>query len=139
MVRLDNRLEKIKENFVDYGSYFVINKGRQYGKTTTRRALEEYLKEYYIILSLDFQQLGIEDFADAATFAKAFAEVVLQTFDIMGISSEEEFLQPLIELTKKTEERNLKALFFALSKMCAKALRPMVLMIDEVDSASNKR
>lgn len=26
MVRLDNRLEKIKEDFVDYGSYFVINR-----------------------------------------------------------------------------------------------------------------
>lgn len=32
MVRLDDRLKKIKQNFVDYGSYFVINRGRQYGK-----------------------------------------------------------------------------------------------------------
>ena len=32
MVRLDDRLKKIKQNFVDYGSYFFINRGRQYGK-----------------------------------------------------------------------------------------------------------
>ena len=60
MVQLDNRLEKIKEDFVDYGSYFVINRGRQYGKTTTLRALKQYLKGEYIVVSLDFQELGTE-------------------------------------------------------------------------------
>ena len=139
MVRLDSRLEKIKENFVDYGSYLVINRGRQYGKTTTLRALEEYLKEDYIVLSLDFQQMGTEEFADTETFVKAFTKVVLWTFDIMGIHCEEAFLQPLTALTKKTEDRNLKELFFGLSKMCAKAKKPIVLMIDEVDSASNNQ
>lgn len=34
MVRLDERLKKIKGDYVDYGSYFVINRGCQYGKTT---------------------------------------------------------------------------------------------------------
>ena len=113
MVRLDSRLEKIKENFVDYGSYLVINRGRQYGKTTTLRALEEYLKDDYIVLSLDFQQMGTEEFADTETFVKAFTKVVLWTFDIMGNHGEKAFLQPLTALTKKTEDRNLKELFLA--------------------------
>ncbi len=39
MVRLEERLEKIKTLYVDRGKYFVINRGRQYGKTTTLRAL----------------------------------------------------------------------------------------------------
>ena len=34
MVRLDDRLEKIKEDYVDYGSYFVINRA---GSTERRR------------------------------------------------------------------------------------------------------
>lgn len=29
MVRLDKRMKTIKEDLVDYGSYFVINRGRQ--------------------------------------------------------------------------------------------------------------
>lgn len=33
MVRLDERLDRIKKLFVDRGKYFVINRGRQYGKT----------------------------------------------------------------------------------------------------------
>ena len=65
MVRLDDRLKKIKEDYVDYGKYFVINRGRQYGKTTTLRALRDYLKDEYIVASLDFQGLGTEEFVDA--------------------------------------------------------------------------
>lgn len=41
MVRLDDRLRKIKRLYVDRRKYFVINRGRQYGKTKTLRALEE--------------------------------------------------------------------------------------------------
>jgi hypothetical protein len=33
MVRLDDRLDKIKRLFIDRGKYFIINRGRQYGKT----------------------------------------------------------------------------------------------------------
>lgn len=45
MVRLDDRLDKIKRLFIDRGKYFIINRGRQYRKTTTLCALEDYLKE----------------------------------------------------------------------------------------------
>lgn len=41
MVRLDDRLDKIKRFFIDMGKYFVINRGKQCGKTTTLCALEE--------------------------------------------------------------------------------------------------
>lgn len=70
MVRIDDRLKKIKEEYVDYRNYFVINRGRQYGKTTTLEALRRYLKDDYTVLSLDFQQIGTEDFADASTFVQ---------------------------------------------------------------------
>ena len=39
MVDLTSRLEEIKQ-MIDKGQYFTINKGRQFGKTTTLRALE---------------------------------------------------------------------------------------------------
>ena len=43
MVNLDSRLAEIKK-MIDKGQYFCINRGRQYGKTTTIQALEEYLR-----------------------------------------------------------------------------------------------
>ena len=65
MVRLEDMVDKIKKHYVDRGKYFVINRGRQYGKTTTLRALAEYLKEDYTVLSMDFQALGADSFVDA--------------------------------------------------------------------------
>ena len=76
MVRLDDRLEKIKRLFVDRGKYFIINRGRQYGKTTTLRLLAEFLKDDYVILSMDFQMMSSANFADEQTFVISFMEYV---------------------------------------------------------------
>lgn len=68
MVNLTKRLDIIKTSYVDQRKYFVINKGRQYGKTTTLIALEQYLKTDYFIVSLDFQLMGTEDFSNETVF-----------------------------------------------------------------------
>ena len=102
MVKLDDRLARIKRLLVDREKYFVINRGRQYGKTTTLKALEEYLKDDYIVLSLDFQQLGTEDFADESTFANAFADILIRTFQINGLGDGKEMLNPLSEIDRKS-------------------------------------
>ena len=125
MVRLDDRLKKIKEDYVDYGSYFVINRGRQYGKTTTLAALEEYLKDDYTVLSLDFQQMGTEDFADAATFAHAFAAILIETLEINGLGDREELMAPLAEVMNR-DHNSLKDLFMRLSKIGRASCRERV-------------
>mgnify|MGYP001071828478 CR=1 FL=1 len=138
MVRLDDRLKKIKEDYVDYGSYFVINRGRQYGKTTTLKALAKYLSGDYIVLSLDFQQMGTEDFADAATFAHAFANALIEKLEINGLDDRKELLKPLTEVINR-DSNSLKDLFTRLSRMCRNSTQPIVLIIDEVDSAGNNQ
>lgn len=136
MVKLDDRLKRIKEDYVDYGSYFVINRGRQFGKTTTLKALAEYLKDDYIVLSMDFQRIGTEEFADAETFAYAFAKEFLDAFPAGGTN---DLLKLLEEFADNEINRSLRELFVRLSKICAEADKPIVLMIDEVDSASNNQ
>ena len=74
MVRLDDRLNRIKQSFIDKGKYFVINRGRQYGKTTTLRALAEYLQEDYTVISMDFQMMSSASFADESAFVVSFIE-----------------------------------------------------------------
>lgn len=134
VVRLDDRLKKIREYYVDDGSYFVINKGRQYGKTTTLKALENYLSNEYMVASLDFQQLGTEDFADESTFVRAFTEVLLTALQSSELC-DSKILKEFIEEGNCT----LKDLFVQLSILCKSSSRPIVLMIDEVDSASNNQ
>lgn len=138
MVRLDGRLGQIKRMLVDRKKYFVINRGRQYGKTTTLRALRDYLKADYIVLSLDFQKLGTEDFADAPTFVRAFAEILIEAFEKGGVDGGTAWLEPLARLAE-TDNSSLKRLFVCLSRLCGDSPRPIVLMIDEVDSASNNQ
>ena len=125
MVKLDDRLEMTKNLLINRKKYFVINRGRQYGKTTTLRALEEYLKDDYIVLSLDFQQLGTEDFADEATFAYAFADILLRTFQISGADDSEEMLKPLSGI-KEENGIGLKDLFVRLSEIGRASCRERV-------------
>lgn len=139
MVHLDDRLEKIKRLFVDKGKYFVINRGRQYGKTTTLFALEKYLSSDYLVVFLDFQEFGSAEFQDEYIFSRAFAEVFLETFACMEIENGEETVFPLKALLEKTETFALRELFAQLSKICKNAPKPIVLMIDEVDSAGNNQ
>ncbi|MDE7273584.1 MAG: ATP-binding protein [Lachnospiraceae bacterium] len=134
MVRLEDRLKKITEDYVDEGCYFVINKGRQYGKTTTLEALESYLKENYIVLSLDFQLMGTKDFADEATFARSFRQDIL-----MALEDMDDRVVTLPQTATESAEYGLKELFIDLSSMCKNSPHPIVLMIDEVDSAGNNQ
>lgn len=82
MVRLDDRLKKIRERSVDGGSYFVINRGIQYGKTTTLRALAEYIRKDYAVISLDFQKMSDENFRDERAFTTAFIEQIALVYTI---------------------------------------------------------
>ena len=54
MVDITERLIELKK-MIDAGKYFVINRGRQYGKTTTINELCGYIKDEYYVLSLDFR------------------------------------------------------------------------------------
>ncbi len=135
MVELSNRLSEIKK-MVDAGKYFVINRGRQYGKTTTLNALKSYLIEEYIVLSMDFQFLDAGDFENARTFVKAFARELY--FDKkMHPHMGEETLSEIKNLRKNGSA--LSDLFICLSEWCMESEKPIVLLIDEVDSASNNQ
>lgn len=141
MVDITGRLEKIKE-LVDNGSYFTINRARQYGKTTTLTALADYLKHDYMVVSLDFQMLGNADFSTEIVFSKAFVRYFLRTirnkkkpvdgFDKSGLDK--------LERAARTEEQfSLGRLFELLSDLCDTARMPVVLIVDEVDSAANNQ
>ena len=80
MVRLDERLDRIKRLYVDKGKYFIINRGRQYGKTTTLKALAEYLKDDYIVIAMDFQLMSNANFADEQTFVIKFINYMEDLF-----------------------------------------------------------
>ena len=79
MVDISDRLAEIKK-MIDVGDYFVINRGRQYGKTTTLNALTNYLSDEYYVVSMDFQrQMSAAKFRDEYTFSVAFAKAFISS------------------------------------------------------------
>lgn len=141
MVDITGRLEKIKV-LIDNGDYFTINRARQYGKTTTIDALTEYLKKDYIVISLDFQEIGNEEFENARIFSAAFSEYFLDTIDSDEASLsylDEDVLEELRAASENQQEFTLRKLFVILSKLCKTARKRLILIIDEVDSATNNQ
>ncbi|MBM6752173.1 AAA-like domain-containing protein [Mediterraneibacter glycyrrhizinilyticus] len=136
MVDITDRLEKIKK-MIDAGQYFTINRARQYGKTTTLRALAKYLVQDYIVVSLDFQLLSHNDFAEEGAFVKAFSEAVLRKAGEGDIPAE--IRRNLQELIGESQKATLGGLFEILSVWCRISRKPIVMIIDEVDSASNNQ
>lgn len=134
MVNLDSRLAQIKK-MIDRGQYFCINRGRQYGKTTILEALVEYLKDDYIVVSMDFQFLDAADFEDGKTFVRAFCRELLRHFKKVLYPE----MQTQIKRIWNDGTFTLADLFLVLSEWCENAEKPVVLIIDEVDSASNNQ
>ncbi len=137
MVDISDRLKKIKEDYVDYGSYFVINRGRQYGKTTTLQSLADYLSEDYFVFSLDFQKIPDEKFETGETFSRALISMMCDALQYEEGEEQEKVRGMLSSFTTDNPEMGMDDLFRCLSDMCRKNLRPIVLLIDEVDSAGN--
>ncbi len=139
MVCLDDRLRQIKERYVDKGKYFVINRGRQYGKTTTLMALAGYLQKDYIVISMDFQEFGTEDFKDVSAFTQAFSKVFVELFRDLDAENCDKLIEPMENFIKEKEDKSLREMFNRLSCFCKNAPSPVVLFVDEVDSASNNQ
>jgi hypothetical protein len=123
MVDISEKLSEIKK-LVDNGSYFTINKARQYGKTTTLYALEKVLENEYVVALLSFEGVGEDSYDSESNFCKMFTTLIKEE-----ISDDIEF-EPIdknpinfIELSKY------------ISILCKN--QKFVLLIDEVDNASD--
>lgn len=138
MVNLQSRLQAIRE-MVDKGLYFTVNRARQYGKTTLLTALKDYLKADYQVISLDFQQIESAEYADGATFVHAISREICRILPSLEDVPAEvcDDLQLLTDV--KNEMIRMADLMGCLGRWCRVSERPLVLIIDEADSAANNQ
>ena len=136
MVDISDRVARMRE-MVDGGDYFCINRARQYGKTTVLAALRLALRDKYAVASLDFQALSHESFRTEGTFVRGFCRVMLRAVRT-GIPDD---ARRKIDAFARGDAEGLMLddLFFALSLWCDQSERPVVLIVDEVDSATNNQ
>lgn len=138
MVDLSERIQKIKK-LVDEGKYFTINRARQYGKTTTINALRKSLSDFYCVVSISFEGIGNAGFKTEQSFVKAFCRKIKKELR-NGIVLPESVLDQINDfISRKEEKAELDELFDAFLDWCYESEKEIVLIIDEVDSATNNQ
>lgn len=138
MVDISERVGQIKK-MVDDGAYFTINCARQYGKTTTLNALKQALIEEYDVINLSFEGITSEGFATEMAFVKAFCRLFKKKALLYKMIPEEIKKQIAEYIMRKEEPATLDELFLTLQEWCEVSEKPLVLFIDEVDSAANNQ
>ena len=118
MVNTNKKLKEIVR-LVQLDKYFVINRPRQYGKTTTFNKLEKILKSRYKVLSLDFEMMSSR-FKSEEVFCVAMSEKLSAC-----VGYRVDSVKVLTELAEKISDITDK--------------ESVILMIDEVDKISNNQ
>ncbi|MCS6832205.1 MAG: AAA-like domain-containing protein [Flammeovirgaceae bacterium] len=131
---MDNtaKVQKVLE-LVQAGMYFVINRPRQYGKTTTLFAVEEQLlkSQEYFPIRLNFQGVDDKCHESSGAFAQMFVEECIKYLKYTA-PSYADFLKQ--HVTNVQDINRLSALITDFVHFCPKKL---VLLIDEVDASAN--
>ena len=140
MVDISRRLREIK-TLVDNGDYFVINRARQYGKTTILKNLKTFLENEYLVFSISFEGFTYDVFQSESSFCQRvfkllYTSMVYGNFDQIPKTVIEECRSMFAD--KKTNV-DLWTLSDFISRLCLQTSKPVVLMIDEVDQASNQQ
>ncbi len=131
MVDISNKLLKIKE-FIQKGSYFTINRGRQYGKTTTLNLLDICLIDGgYLPVFISFEGLGDESFVSPKSFCPTFLSLIKRA---LGFTNE---VSGYVDSWENAGVDSFDKLSEHLGNMCRG--KKIVLMIDEVDKTSSNQ
>ncbi|MDR3020614.1 MAG: AAA-like domain-containing protein [Treponema sp.] len=121
--------EKISRimQFVERGDYFSINRGRQYGKTTTFSLLEKALSAEYTVIKISFEAVDDCMFETPANFCQNLLYLCSNYFSERDL--------PGSEIWVNDSVITFNSLDAFLSTVCKD--KKVVLMIDEVDKSSN--
>lgn len=137
MVPIDRQVE-YAARMVEDNLYFCINRGRQYGKTTTLSFLRSYLQvKGYVVFSISFESLPDSAFESLETLLAATVDMMGYPIKWKGIpnlkDSASQMLDKLYEQHCKSLE--LSAFRGLVVRLCSS--HRCVLVIDEVDAAGN--
>ncbi len=134
MVDISNKIKRMFE-MLDRGNYFVINRPRQYGKTTLIGILNRFLKSQndFFPIKISFEGIGADGFQDSLSFIEAFLSELKNNLKTAGNNNIIKFINTNISL-KRIDELGIW-----LSELIRIIGKKTVLMIDEVDKSSNNQ
>jgi AAA-like domain len=128
------KMNKIIE-MVEDGDYFVINRPRQYGKTTTLHHIAEALIDagLYVGFNISFEGIGDVIFETEEAFVPGFVRVLS--------TNAKTYAPDLVQWLKAAVPtvNTLEDLSDFITALADKVGKKMILIIDEVDKSSNNQ
>jgi hypothetical protein len=134
MVDIAGKLDVILA-MVAKGKYFIINRPRQYGKTTTLFLLEKRLlkAEEYLPVAISFEGIGSESYSGVKSFVEAFLTQIKKA--LLQLKASE-----LVKLLEREQCPATMAGFDQLLTMLnSSSVKKVALLIDEVDKSCNNQ
>lgn len=133
MVDMSAKLNKLLP-LIEAGNYFVLNRPRQYGKTTLLHLIERQLEATttYLPIFISFEGLGSDSVHHESAFVAAFLADLGRVFRFY---QQKALLERCVD---KQAITNLADLNAWVTELARTATQPLVLMIDEVDKHSNQ-
>lgn len=132
MVNIENKLRQI-EKLIRRDNYFVINRPRQYGKTTTLNQLEQVLSKEYLVISISFEGIGDAIFQEEKVFCKSLIRLIADALEPIDEQASEKINKLALEVS------NLMDLSKAITGFIKECDKEVILLIDEVDKSSNNQ
>ena len=120
---------------IEAGKYFIINRPRQYGKTTTLYTMAERLTQSgnYLVFNMSFEGIGDDIFKHEAVFSAGF---VRRLAKYAAVTAPE--LVDWLDATAPTIT-SLELLDKMITILVNKYDKKVVVFIDEVDKSSNNQ
>ena len=134
MVDTSEKIDTIIRDFVDRGRYFVINRARQYGKTTTLSRLDNALRDRYYIIRTSFASYGESVFQTPSLFISTFLKKTAFTMRYAKLPDD-----LITAWAINNENLLLPQLEARIIQLVSQSDKPVVLMIDEVDKSTNNQ
>jgi len=121
---------------VEYGDYFIINRPRQYGKTTMLKTIDKVLSQSpeWLVFSISFEGISSKEYLEEGSFCNNF----LQLLHGEMVEKEEIDLANFI-IQDSNQILSLSALSKFITQLVNKVNKQLVLLIDEVDKSSNNQ
>jgi hypothetical protein len=130
MADVSRKLEQTID-MIEKGKYFIINRPRQYGKTTTLYTLEDMLEKTgnYLVLNISFEGIGDAVFKNEKRFSQNFIKLLADEVPLLK--------NKLLSIATKTH--TLQDVSDVISQIAGETDKKTVVLIDEVDKSSNNQ
>lgn len=134
MVDISSKIEEIKKLIIK-GKYFVMNRARQFGKTTIINWLYQTLKCDYLVIEISFEGLGEKAFSSENEFCESFISLISKRLKQNNIAKD------IIDIWECNKDNlgKFEELSGKITALVENADREVILIIDEVDKSSDNQ